>query len=101
MDGPNDHSGRIEINRHGEWGTVCDDGWGALEATVACRELGFQEVATELTDEFGPGAESQPIWLDDISCRGDEEAIEDCGSNPISHHDCSHTEDVGIICNGK
>ena len=34
-------SGRLEIYYNGQWGTVCDDGFGSTETTVACRQLGF------------------------------------------------------------
>ena len=33
--------GRVEICQSGEWGTVCDDGFGTEEADVVCRKLGF------------------------------------------------------------
>ena len=35
------NSGRLEIFLNGEWGTVCDDGFGQTEAGVACRQLGY------------------------------------------------------------
>ena len=40
--GPNDNEGRIEAYVGGEWGTVCDTGFAAAEAAVACFSLGFE-----------------------------------------------------------
>lgn len=52
--------GRVEIQRAGEWGTICDDDFTLQAAHVLCRELGFTE-ATGWTHsaKYGPGTGEQ------------------------------------------
>ncbi len=47
---------------------------------------------------FTNGASSQPIWLDNVQCTGEELSLLDCRANPIGVHSCNHFEDAGIIC---
>ncbi len=95
--------GRLEIfvSISSEWGTVCDDSWGSSDATVVCRQMGFVGVSVSDSSLFGSGASSQNILLDSVACRGSESRLIDCNYDGNTA-DCSHSEDVGIVCtNGE
>ena len=40
--GKTNHSGTVEINIAGSWGTICDASFDRLDAVVICRILGYQ-----------------------------------------------------------
>ncbi|XP_071951750.1 scavenger receptor cysteine-rich type 1 protein M130-like [Antedon mediterranea] len=98
--GSGQNEGRVEIYHNGEWGTVCDDGWGIPDATVVCRQLGYTE-AIEAPGCATYGAGSNLIWLDDVNCSGTESSIFDCNSRDIGSHNCNHGEDAGAVCIGN
>ena len=87
--GSTEYEGRVEILHDGAWGTVCDDGWGMADADVVCRQLfGSSALSAPCCAAFGRG--SDPIWMDEISCVGDESHLRDCPFNGWGSHDC-HT----------
>uniref|UniRef100_A0A8C1QCE4 SRCR domain-containing protein n=1 Tax=Cyprinus carpio TaxID=7962 RepID=A0A8C1QCE4_CYPCA len=91
--------GRVEVHHDGQWGTVCDDRWDITDAKVVCRELDCGEAVEALGDDkahFGPG--SGQIWMDE--CRGDESNIPHCPSSNSHKINCTHENDVGLICSG-
>ncbi len=92
--------GRVEVCNNGVWGTVCDDLWDITDGNVACRQLGYSMAASVTTmASFGQG--TGDIWLDDVRCIGTEAALFDCPNNGIGVHNCAHSEDAGVVCEGK
>ena len=94
--GPSGGSGRLEVFYRGEWGTVCDDDFDSEDATVVCRQLGYTTGTPYVEAHFGQG--SGPILMDDVHCHGDEAHIAQCPHNGFGVHDCSHSEDIGVMC---
>ena len=45
---------------------------------------------------FGPGTD--PIWLDNVDCAGEEVSLFECFSRPPGEHDCGHLEDASVGC---
>ncbi|CAB1458975.1 unnamed protein product [Pleuronectes platessa] len=67
------------------------------EAQVVCRQLQFSGAKSVVIGK-DYGQVSGPIWLDDINCKGTENHLFTCGFKGWGVTDCTHKEDVGIIC---
>ena len=93
------NKGRVEVHHNGEWGTVCDDDWDITDAGVVCRQLGYIGATSALRGAtFGRG--SGPIHYDDVACTGSEARLADCPHSGIGSHNCGHSEDAGVVCEG-
>ena len=96
--GTNKLEGRVEILYQGIWGTICDDGWDNIDATVVCRQLGFLNGTATMQAQFN--VVTDPVWLSQVDCLGNESKLTHCihsGAGNIGN--CSHTQDVGVQCN--
>ncbi len=81
------------------WGTVCDDDWDLTDAAVVCREIGCGNVIeAKSVAYFGQG--SGQIWMDDVNCAGTESSLMNCSTPGRGIHNCVHSEDAGVICEG-
>uniref|UniRef100_I3JBR1 HHIP-like protein 1 n=1 Tax=Oreochromis niloticus TaxID=8128 RepID=I3JBR1_ORENI len=91
--------GRVEIFIRGQWGTVCDDLFTIKSGNVVCRQLGFSNaLAVMKRAVLGEADDSVKIFLDDVECEGGERSLLECKRSRVGKHNCSHAEDVGVIC---
>ena len=101
--GPSHNEGRLEIFHDNEWGTVCDDFFGRIDAKVACKQMNYTGAEAYLTDvAVAPG---RRFWLDDVNCVGNEAKLTECFYNsgvrtnpPWGIANCIPAEQVGVRC---
>ena len=87
----------MEIFYNGEWGTICDDNWDLSDATVVCRQLGYDGAVRASTGaEFGQG--TGRIWRDEVMCDSTESMLSSCSASSWGSHNCGHNEDAGVVC---
>ncbi|XP_053387247.1 uncharacterized protein LOC123541978 [Mercenaria mercenaria] len=89
--------GRVELYSMDTWGTVCDHAFGMNEAEVICSMAGFPgAIAFYPGAHFGEG--SGPIFVDDLNCDENATHINNCSY--VTYDDCSHSNDVSVVCTG-
>uniref|UniRef100_A0A1X7T9N2 Receptor protein-tyrosine kinase n=1 Tax=Amphimedon queenslandica TaxID=400682 RepID=A0A1X7T9N2_AMPQE len=94
VNGANSTEGRVELCHNGKWGTVCDDYWDNTDASVVCRQLGYDSGAAFNRAYFGQGTGS--IVMDDVDCNGGESYLTNC--THTIYQNCGHSEDAGVRC---
>ena len=92
--------GRVEIYHNGKWGTVCDHEWDNADARVVCRQLGFGSSGIAYRSAYY-GQGTGPIWLNNVSCIGDEYNLANCEYVDKKIGGCAHSNDAGVDCRGR
>ena len=76
---------------------VCDDGWGAEEARVVCRYLGYNGLAIpEKKSPYGNADPGEQFGLSYVNCKGQERNLLECSARTITR--CSRGEVAGVTC---
>ncbi|KFV74618.1 Lysyl oxidase 4, partial [Dryobates pubescens] len=89
--------GRVEVLRHGQWGTVCDKQWDLAAASVVCRQLGYGTAKQALVGaQMGQGL--GPIHLSEVRCTGHERSLGECRFRDAEQSRCQHEADVAVRC---
>ena len=64
--------------------------------------LGYEDALCAVTRaRFGAAESDVPILMDNMLCRGNEEALDHCDFNGWGNHGCTHREDAGVICHDR
>ena len=94
--------GRVEVRLpgSGEWGTICNDHFDLRDANVVCRMLNHTAADRIFSPalQYGVVRDNVSIWLDNLKCRGDEQALMECKHRGWGLSNCGHFEDVGVAC---
>ncbi|GFR41821.1 hypothetical protein Agub_g2593 [Astrephomene gubernaculifera] len=102
-------SGWLQVSADGgrTWGSACVKRFGAMEANVACRQLGLGQLGmprTALSSGFmssvpQPSLSEMPTLLNVQHCGGSETSLSDCVRLPWGHQDCiSPYGMAGVVC---
>lgn len=88
-------AGRLEVYIGGQWGTVCDDYFRGIDATVVCTQLGYSS-GQAVYQTYGAG--TGPIVMDDVNCNSSSTNLFGCQYTNTTQANCRHSEDVGVRC---
>lgn len=84
--------------KHGIWGLICYDQWDLHDAHVACRQAGFLGVEGVTKENQST---SNKIWLNKVSCRGNEDSLGLCGHSGWGAVSSCQYGYAGVICKGE
>ncbi len=89
-------SGQVKVLYEGTWSTICGAGWDDQDATVVCRQLGFQKGQAHSGALYGRSAGITAVR--DVQCSGTETTFQDCHYRVWGQVNCSDNAAVECTC---
>uniref|UniRef100_A0A1X7TYN8 SRCR domain-containing protein n=1 Tax=Amphimedon queenslandica TaxID=400682 RepID=A0A1X7TYN8_AMPQE len=101
--GVNEYEGRVEICYNQMWGTICDDSWGATEANLVCKQLGYQMTGSVSLHGSYYGQGQAPFVMGDMYCFSSHNLLIDCYHYFGSYitQDCGIANAASVVCLGS
>lgn len=101
VDGLKPSEGRLQINYHNKWQSVCTNSknWTEIDTTTVCRQLGFNK--GHWYQWFSRNNESNQFMLEQPNCLGNEASINEClnwNKRAVGSGICDYHMDIGIRC---
>jgi deleted-in-malignant-brain-tumors protein 1 len=96
IDGETSNIGKLQVYYNGQWGDVCDDFFGNIDADVACRGLGYPRALNYYY--YGHYTFPTMFLMDDLACDGTENQLWQCPFQGWGIHNCFSFEPVGVEC---
>ncbi|XP_028916415.2 scavenger receptor cysteine-rich domain-containing protein SCART1-like [Ornithorhynchus anatinus] len=91
-------TGRLEVRRGLEWGTVCQSDLDLATAHVVCRELRCG-AALSMPEGARFSRGTGPLWTQEtFRCQGNESLLFHCPRGPARTEPCSHRQEAAIRC---
>ncbi|WAR00399.1 C163B-like protein [Mya arenaria] len=93
---PGSYIGHLQVRYLNVSGSVCFDGWDDVDASVACRELGYRRGIAYNAARTVEG----PYWMSNVKCTGTESRLGDCEQTQLgSTSDCvNKLSHAGAVC---
>ena len=93
----NSNGNVLIINQNGLLGPICDDSFGPKEASVICKQLGYEKAKSYTVGSFY--GEAPYFAMDDVKCSGGEKFLKSCQFK--TQDDCGHSEGAGVVCSSS
>ena len=89
--------GIVELCVAGTFGSICDNGWGDMDASVVCRQLGFSPYGAIALPTYIFSGTTTPPARDEINCIGSEKKLASCSYGSVGTCEGG----AGVVCQGE